>query len=60
MLFHFSDFVFEVLQFVICPVGIAAIQFTAHIGVEAVQIASGIGPFAVVLLRLIVGDLPLI
>ena len=47
LLFHFSDFVFELLQFVAGSVGISAIQFAAHIGVEAVQVASRIGPIAV-------------
>ena len=47
LLVHFSDFVFEILDFIVGTIGIAAIQFAPHIRAEAVQITSGIGPVAV-------------
>ena len=46
-LFHFSNFIFEILEFVAGSISVTAIQFATHIRVEAVQIASGIGPVAV-------------
>lgn len=37
---HLGDFVFEILEFVVGTIGVAAIQFAPHIGVEAVQITN--------------------
>lgn len=34
--FHFSYFVFEILQFIGGTIGISPIQFAAYIGVEAI------------------------
>ena len=46
-LFHFSNFIFKILKFVVGSVSITAMQFTTNIGVETIQVTSGIRPVAI-------------